>query len=99
MPSAAPRSVGTTTDQPTSPIMPKPNQTPGDGLRRARSFRAALAPTARMNAVSGFSLMMKPRYAADKIALHSRHHRAGTLLAFTYLQKLALHRLVELAEV
>ena len=44
-PSAAPSSVGTTTDQPISPIMPRPNQTPGVELRRALSLRAAFAPT------------------------------------------------------
>jgi len=44
-PSAAPSSVGTTTDQPISPIMPKPNQTPFLEFRRALSLRAAFAPT------------------------------------------------------
>jgi hypothetical protein len=51
MPNAAPSSVGTTTDQPMSPIMPKPNQTPCAWLRRARSFRDAFAPTSRLKAV------------------------------------------------
>ena len=44
-PRAAPSNVGTTTDQPINPIMPSPNHTPGVALRRALSFRAALAPT------------------------------------------------------
>ena len=43
-PSAAPSSVGTTTDQPISPIMPRPNQTSGVAFRRALSLRAAFAP-------------------------------------------------------
>ena len=41
----APSSVGTTTDQPISPIMPRPDHTPGAALRRALSLRAAFAPT------------------------------------------------------
>ena len=45
MPIAAPSSVGMTTDQPISPIIPKPNQMPCVELRRAFSLRAAFAPT------------------------------------------------------
>jgi hypothetical protein len=45
-PSAAPSSVGTTTDQPISPIMPRPNQTPGAVASRLELARG-LAPTVR----------------------------------------------------
>src|SRR5580700_1362853 len=79
--------------------MPKPNQTPCDGLCWALSFRTALAPTARLNAVSLFSPMMEPRQATDKIALHSRHYRANSLLACIHLQKIRLHGRMELTEV
>jgi len=44
IPSAAPSSVGTATDQPISPIMPRPNQTPCVDLR-ALSLRTAFVPT------------------------------------------------------
>ena len=52
IPSAAPSSVGTTTDQPISPIMPKPNQTPcvelTPRLELARRLRADLPAERRL---------------------------------------------------
>src|ERR1019366_10039791 len=66
IPSAAPSSVGTTTDQPISPIMPKPSQTPCVDLR-ALSLRAAFAPICAAKVGSlfevlfGSSFMLKSR--------------------------------------
>src|SRR5208282_2598750 len=105
MPSATPASVGTTTDQPISPVMPKPNQTPCLELR-ALSLRAAFSPISLLNAVGSFSLltsgvllMMKLRQTAYEIALHFRHHRADALLPFVQVQKLPFHRLMEFAKI
>src|SRR5688500_18121726 len=94
-PSAAPSSVGTTTDHPTSPIMLNPDQTvrltwPCSSC--ALSLRFALAPTRRLNSGSSatglpsrrFSsrglLTIKFRETADETAFHFRHHPALVLL-------------------
>src|SRR5271166_5534193 len=106
MPSAAPSSVGITTDQPINPIIPRPNQTPCPALRRALSLRAAFAPTSSLREAFGFaslsrgsSVMVKARHAADEIAFHFRQHRAHALLVLIQSQKLSLHRLAQLAEI
>jgi len=73
--------VGTTTDQPTSPIMPKPNQTPCAELRRALSLRAAFTPTSRPRGVEPceplfleYSLTVELHEAADEAALQAGEH-------------------------
>ncbi len=54
---------GTATDQPISPIMPRPNHTPCSGLARALSLRAAFAPICSAESRLAFgcwaSLMLK----------------------------------------
>ena len=106
-PSAAPSSVGTATDQPISPIMPRPNQTPCAALRRALSLRAAFAPTcpaklgsrSRAACPGGSSFMAERREAAQETGFQLRHHRAHALLVLVQGQELALHRLAQPAEV
>src|SRR5512135_1406637 len=104
MPSAVPSKVGTATDQPTRPIMPKPSHTVCTALRCARSLRVSFAPTWRMNAVSpgwvfGRSATMELREAAHEAALQFRQHRAHLLLALVEMHKFALHRLAQLPQV
>ena len=48
-----------TTDQPISPIMPRPNQTPCVELRRALSLRAAFAPTCSAKVGSFFDVFCR----------------------------------------
>ena len=86
--------------------MPKPNQTPCAEWRRALSLRAAFAPTSSaerrlrlQELVWGSSGIVKRRHAADEIAFHFRQCRAHILLLLVQGQKLALHRLAQLAEV
>jgi len=74
MPSPAPSSVGTVTDQPMSPIIPSPDQTIPTGWRCAASLRATLASICCLNfACSGaLSLVgglgtMQRRQSADQI--------------------------------
>src|ERR1035441_8488148 len=105
-PSIAPRSVGTATDQPISPDMPRPNQTPCLPSRCTLSLRAAFAATCRTNSGSSFadwrvssSLMLKLREPADKAAFHFGDRSANVALAFVERQKLAFHRFMELAEI
>src|SRR5512135_1517807 len=103
MPSAVPSKVGTATDQPTSPIMPKPSQTVCTALRCARSLRVSFAPTWRMNAVSpvsdfGLSATMEFREAAHESALQFCQHRTHLLLAFVEIHEFALDRLAQLAQ-
>src|ERR1039458_8905646 len=104
MPSAAPSKVGTTTDQPTSPIMPKPNQTPCVDFR-AFSLRAAFAPISPAKVGSffevlfGSSLMLQGRKATQKSSFQFRHRRAHALLVLVQRQKFFFHRRVQLAEV
>jgi hypothetical protein len=96
------------TDQPISPIMPRPNQTPvrvtcRGRLELARRLRADLL-TERggfgfKGLILGFVSHVKTHHTADETALHFRHHRADALLPFVQVQKLPLHRLAQLAEV
>src|ERR1035441_7440203 len=104
MPSAAPSSVGTTTDQPTNPIMPRPNQTPCVDLR-ALSLRAAFAPISPakvgsfFEVLSGWSLMLQVREPTQKSGFQFRHRRAHALLILVEHQKFLFHRRVQLAEI
>src|SRR5271157_4399058 len=104
MPSAAPSSVGTTTDQPTKPIMPRPNQTPCVDLR-ALSLRAAFAPISPAKVGSffevlcGWSLMLQGREATQKSSFQFGHCRAHALLVFVEGHKFFFHRHVQLAEI
>src|SRR5450631_3012762 len=92
MPSAAPSNVGTTTDQPTKPIMPRPNQTPCVDLR-ALSLRAAFAPIFPAKVGSfrklffGSSLMLQGRETAQKSGFQFRHRRAHALLVLVEREK------------
>src|SRR5476649_1778139 len=103
MPSAAPSSVGTTTDQPTNPIMPRPNQTPCVDLR-ALSLRATFAPISPAKVGSfrkiffGSSLMLQGCEAAQKSGFQFRHRRAHALFVFVERKKFFFHRRVQLAE-
>src|ERR1700733_12310714 len=106
MPSAAPIRVGTVTDQPINPDMPRPNQTLLSVPRCAFSFRAACAPTCRLKSVSLLapfawfsSFMLKFHQTADESALHPRQHRADILLLIFHVEKLPLHRLVKFVEI
>src|ERR1019366_184987 len=106
MPSAAPSSVGTTTDQPISPIIPRPNHTPCAELRRALSLRSAFVPTSSLSDGFGFgslfwgsSVIVKARHAPYEIAFHFRQHRAHASLALIQGQKLPLHRFAQPAEI
>src|SRR5664280_1973553 len=99
IPSAAPRSVGTATDQPMSPIMPKPNQTPCVELR-ALSLRAALAPTCAAKVGSffkvffGSSFMLKGRESTQKSSFQFSYHLPHALLVFVQGQEFLFHRIV-----
>src|SRR5271165_1211123 len=106
MPSAAPIRVGTVTDQPINPDIPRPNQMLLLPPRCACRLRAAWAPTCRLKVVSSFgtfalfsSLMLKVHQAANESALHLCQHRAHVLLLLIHVEKLLLHRFVELVEV
>src|SRR5512142_2378570 len=103
MPSAVPSKVGTSTDQPTSPIMPKPSQTVYTALRFARSLRVSFAPIWRMNAVSpvlnfGLSAIMGIREVAHDSALQFCQQRTLLLLALVEIHELAFPRLAPLAK-
>src|ERR1019366_2543268 len=105
-PSIAPRSVGTATDQPISPDMPRPNQTPCFPSRCTLSLRAAFAATCLTNSGSSFEgrfvsspLMLKLRETDDKAAFHFGNCGANVALALVERQKLAFHRLMQLAKI
>src|SRR5664279_1834593 len=105
-PSIAPRSVGTATDQPISPDMPSPNQTPCLPSRCTLSLRAAFAVTCRTNSVSPFadwpfssSVMFKLHEPAYKTAFHFGDRSANVALALVERQKLTFHRFMKLAEI
>src|ERR1019366_7852619 len=104
IPSAAPSKVGTATDHPPSPIIPKPDQTVCVTLRCALSLRVSFAPTCRMKAVSpaldiGASTTMKLREAAHESAFQLRQHRTNLLLPLVDIHKLPLHRLAQFTEI
>src|SRR5277367_759690 len=104
MPSAAPSSVGTTTDQPTRPIMPKPNQTPCVDLR-ALSLRVAFAPISSAKDGSfrriffGKSFMLQGRKATQKPGFQFCHRDSHTLLVLVQRQEFLFHRRAQLAQV
>src|SRR5208283_999024 len=105
-PSIAPRIVGTATDQPTSPDIPRPNQTLWLPSRCTLSLRAAFAATCLTKAVSSLdgrfvtsSSMFKLRESADKAFFHFGDRSSNTPLPFVNRQKFTFHRLMELAEV
>src|SRR5512142_2235835 len=103
MPSAAPSRVGTATDQPTSPIMPRPDHTVRVTRRCAFSLRVSFTPTWRMNALSprsgfGLSATMKLRETTHESALQFCQHRAHLSLVLVQIHEFALHRLAQLAE-
>src|SRR5271170_3997566 len=99
MPSAAPSIVGIVTDHPTSPIIPRPNQTPCAALRLALNLRSAFAPTSSPSVGTGFeelrcgaSVIVKRRHAADESALQLGQGRAFALLVFVEGQKVPFDR-------
>src|ERR1700690_647070 len=104
MPSAAPSKVGTTTDQPTNPIMPSPNQTPCVDLR-ALILRAAFAPIspAKLGGVFevllGSSLMLKVRETPQESGFQFGTDLTLALLVLIQGQKFLFHRRVQLAEI
>src|SRR5580692_10983496 len=104
MPSAAPSSVGTTTDQPTSPTMPRPNQTPCVDLR-ALILRDAFAAISSAKDGSfrriffGMSFMLQGREATQKTGFQFCHRDAHTLLVLVKSQEFLFHRRVQLAEI
>src|ERR1700728_1798681 len=94
------------TVQPTSPDMPRPNQTLVGPRRWAFSLRAACAPTCWLKVVSSlapvvlsFSNTLKLHEAADESALHLREHYSNALLLLVQFEKLLLNRRMELVEV
>jgi hypothetical protein len=99
MPSAAPSSVGTTTDQPTRPIMPRPNQTPWLDLR-ALILRVAFAPISSAKVGSfrviffGSSLMLQGREATQKSGFQFCHSDSHALLVLVQRQEFLFHRRV-----
>src|SRR5512146_2787618 len=110
MPSAAPSRDGTATDQPTRPIMPRPDQTVRVTLRWALSLRVSFAPTWRTNADSSgldfgtafwdgnSSGTMELRKAPYEAALQFCQHRAHLSLSLVEIDELPLHFLAQLAE-
>src|SRR5580658_7035733 len=92
MPSAAPSSVGTTTDQPTKPIMPRPNQTPCLDLR-ALILRVAFAPISSAKDGSfrriffGASFMLQCREATQKSSFQLCHRDSHALLVVVQREK------------
>src|SRR5208283_1015445 len=100
MPSPAPIRVGTVTDQPINPDMPRPNQMLRLAPRCAFCLRAACAATCRLKSVSLFSsFMLKFHQATDEAAFHFRQHRANIFLLLVHFEKLPLDSLVEFVEV
>src|ERR1700722_3638251 len=104
MPRAAPSSVGTTTDQPIRPIIPKPNQTPCVELR-AFSLRTAFAPTSTakvgtlFEVMFGSSFMVQVGKPTQKSSFQFCRYQAPTFLLLVQDPKFLLHRSAQLAEV
>src|SRR5580700_1694856 len=80
--------------------MPRPNQTPGTGFRRALILRSALAPICRASFSLWSSLvMLKRRDAAQKPSFQLRRGHAQASLLLVQSQKLPLHRIAQLSKV
>src|ERR1700728_4346644 len=97
MPNNAPSTVGTATDQPITPTMPRPNHVLCVPARCASSLRAACAAIiASKPAPSSF--MAQPRDPTEQTGFHFRNHGSPFALLRIEGQIFPNHRLMKLVQ-
>ena len=104
-PNIAPSNVGTATDQPTIPNIPKPNQTLRLSLWIALSLRWAFSPTCSLNEfvfflfVASILFFTKFLQVINETAFHLFHYQTNIFFIFIQIYKLFFNRFVKFAKV